>query len=506
MSLLGIDAGTSGCKAGILSDEGVLLATAYREYSALSPQPGWAELDSIAVWELVKDVIREVVAAAPGDPVKALSVSSLGEAVVPVTLGRQILGPSLLNYDVRGEEYMDEFRAAFADDELYALNGNTPGNQFGLTKLMWLARNKPELLQNTDALLTWAGFICFMLGAEPVSDYSLANRLLCFDLEQLSWSDHVLKLAGIDKTKLPPLVASGVPIGSVSRSASREIGLPEGALIVSGGHDQSINAVGCGVTTDGRAMYGMGTYHCMVPVVTGRPSAEPMMNMGFSTEHHALPGRFVSFLYNPGGALLKWYRDAFAQADHERCKAAGIDTYESLLAEMPAEPSELLVLPYWMTMGPPDYVSDASGVVVGLRTETSRGEVLKGVLEGIGFSMRVLVDGLDGTGMSITDFRAVGGGAKCKAWLQLTADILGRPVSSMGCSEAGIMGAAILAGSAAGLFKSPEEAAEQMATVTATYEPDKAKSEFYNHRFGQYQWGLESVLPLSKRVVRLSKG
>ena len=102
MSLLGIDVGTSGCKAVIFTVEGMPLASAYEEYDVQRVQPGYAELDTLRVWEKVKTVIKHVAAKSKRDPIQALAVSSLGEAVVPVTYNRQVLGPSLLNFDTRG--------------------------------------------------------------------------------------------------------------------------------------------------------------------------------------------------------------------------------------------------------------------------------------------------------------------------------------------------------------------------------------------------------------------
>src|SRR5512135_2430450 len=115
MSLLGIDVGTSGCKAAAFSEEGRLLALAYEEYDYQHPQPGWAELDARQVWECVQRTIAQVARQAHSrDPIKSLSVSALGEAVVPVTRRREILGPSLLNFDTRGAEYLPELRARLA--------------------------------------------------------------------------------------------------------------------------------------------------------------------------------------------------------------------------------------------------------------------------------------------------------------------------------------------------------------------------------------------------------
>src|SRR5512143_2615128 len=127
MSLLGVDVGTSGCKAAVFSEEGRLLALAYEEYDYQHPQPGWAELDARQVWESVQRTIAQVAQQVQHDPIRALSVSSLGEAVVPVTRDREILGPSLLNFDARGAEYLPELHERIDDERLYGLNGNTLG-------------------------------------------------------------------------------------------------------------------------------------------------------------------------------------------------------------------------------------------------------------------------------------------------------------------------------------------------------------------------------------------
>ena len=166
MSLLGIDVGTSGCKAAVFSEDGQALASAYEEYDYQRPQPGWAELDSQQVWACVQRTIAQVAQQARHDPIKALSVSSLGEAVVPVTRQREILGPSLLNFDARGAAYLPGLHKRIADERWYSINGNTPGNHYSLPKLKWLQQHQPDLYQRTDHFLHWSGFVSFMLGAE----------------------------------------------------------------------------------------------------------------------------------------------------------------------------------------------------------------------------------------------------------------------------------------------------------------------------------------------------
>jgi xylulokinase len=492
MGLLGIDVGTSGCKAAIFSTDGKLLGLAYREYDYQSPQPGWAELDSNQVWKQVKEVIQQVAARTKGYSVEALCVSSLGEAVVPVSAQRKILGPALLNFDVRGEEYLSELRKLVRDDQLYQANGNTLSNQYTLTKLMWLNHHLPKLYRQTDHFLPWSGFVSFMLGADARVDFSLANRTLLFDIEKTDWSEWMVEAAQLDMDKLPPTVPSGTVIGSVSKEIASELGLPADIPIVSGGHDQCCNAVGCGVILLGQALYGMGTYLCLTPVFDQRPEASAMIKRGLNTEHHAVPGQFVSFLYNQGGALVKWFRNTFAAAERKKAQADGDNLYEVLLAEMPGEVSRVMVLPHFTSTGPPAFISSSSGVLAGLKLDTPRGEILKGLIEGMTFYIRATFETFPGAGIQVADFRLAGGGSKSDAWVQISADILGRPFVRPMINEAGVLGAAILAGTGSGVFSSLEEGVKTMVRLGRTFEPDPNKQRLYNERFAKYQrlWPL----------------
>jgi xylulokinase len=494
MSLLGIDVGTSGCKAAVFAEDGRLLAAAYEEYDYQHPQPGQAELDTRQVWEQIRRTIRGAVTGAAGvihDPVQALCVSSLGEAVVPVTAGRRILGPSLLNFDVRGSEYLGRLKAALPDERLYAINGNTLGNHYSLTKLLWLKEHQPDLYRQADWFLHWSGCVSFMLGAEAAVDYSLANRTLLFDLGRSAWSSELLATAQFEPGKLPPTVPSGKVIGTLARSMAEELGLPAGIPIVSGGHDQCCNGVGCGVTEPGQAMYGMGTFICMMPVFTERPAAATMMAQGLNTEHHAAAGRFVSFIYNQGGSLVKWFRDTFAQVERKQAQASGDDLYAALIAEMPSGPSRVMTLPHFTTTGPPQFISDSCGVIAGLHLDTPRGEILKGLIEAASFYIREIYKALP-PGMAVTGFRAVGGGSKSDAWLQTSADIFGKPFVRPLIREAGALGAAIMAGAGSGVFPSIENGVAAMVRLEREFQPDMQVHERYDERFELYRrlWPL----------------
>lgn len=498
MSLLGIDVGTTGCKAGLFSEEGHLLASSYAEYDIQRPQAGWAELDAAEVWDKVRGTIRQAASGSAADPVKALAVSTMGEAVVPVSADRRILGSAILNFDGRGAEYLEGLSGVLDNERLYRVNGNTLGNHYSLPKLKWIKQHQADLYRQADKFLLWGCFVSFMLGAEPVVDYSLANRTLLFDLLKETWSDELLEWAGLDRVKLPDTARSGTVIGQVSRRVAKDLGLPDDVSVVTGGHDQCVNGVGCGVIEPGRAMYGMGTYICMMPVFSRRREPAVMMERGLNTEHHAVPGQYVSFIYNQGGSLLKWFRDTFAAAERRPAQQTGQDIYAALMAEMPEEPSSVVALPHWAPTGPPEFISDSCGVLTGLRLETSRGDILKGILEGVTFYQRECLELLPAANIEITDFVAVGGGSKSDAWIQMSADILGRPFVRPKITEAGILGAAIIAGTGSGIFTSLAAGVETMVKLERTFTPNPRKQKLYDGRFEKYK----RLWPLIQDYVR----
>jgi len=486
MSLMGIDVGTTGCKVIALALDGTILAAAQREYNVVRPQPGWAELDSRQVWRQIQDAIREVAAQTRHDPVTSVCVSSMGEAMTPVSRDREILGNCLMGFDSRGSETADRL-AALDPVMFFERSGNLVGNLYGGTKLIWLRDNAPDLWAQTDKFLGWADLVAFLLGGEPITDYSLANRSLFFDLRRADWSDETLSLVGMPRDKLPGLAQAGTVVGHVSPAMAESLGLSPDVAIVIGAHDQCANAVGAGVLKPGMAVYGLGTFTCITPTYDAIPPAGQMIASRLNVEHHALPGLYVSFLYNlTGGALLKWFRDTFAPLEKAAAEAVGEDVYDVLLAEMPDEPTDLLVLPHFAPTGPPYYDEDARGLIAGLTLETTRGEYIKGLLEGVTYYFRDGLERMAEAGITIDEYRATGGGARSDAWLQIKADILNRPLVRPRITEAGALGAAILAGIGAGVYASAEEAIDSLVKIDRVFEPDPDRVPLYDERFAKY--------------------
>ena len=496
MSLLGIDVGTTGCKAAAFSADGRLLAGAYREYPTLHPAPDRAELDGETVWSAVQAVITETAAGTGRDPVTALSVSSMGEAMAPVTRDRTLAGRSILSSDTRGGELLDPIRKAYTDEAFYAINPNILGPNYSLPKLLWLRAHAPAVFERTDRFLLWGDAIGYLLGGEAVACHSLANRTLLFDLRRGDWSDALLRASGIPREKLGRCVAAGTVVGAVSAAQARALGLPAGVKIVAGGHDQCCNALGAGVCEAGQAVCGIGSFECLTPAYARPPETGAMLAHGLNIEHHVLPGLYVSFLYNQSGTLVKWFRDTFAAGE----TAAGGAIYRRLDAEMPAEPTRLLALPYFEMTGPPAFTADAAGAIVGLKTGTPRGAIFKCLLESATFYFVDSVAALRKLGADTSSFTATGGGARSDAWLQIKADIFGVPFVRPAITEAGVLGAALLAGLGTGVYRDAAEGVSRFVRRDRVFEPDAGRHAVYRERAALYRELFAVLYPLLKRL------
>jgi xylulokinase len=489
MSLLGIDLGTTGCKAGVFGLDGSCMAQAYREYDMLHPQPGWAELDASEVWKKTMEVIAEVATQSAADPITALSVSSFAEAFVPVSKDRKLLGNSILCVDSRGQEHVDRLLETYSREAFYSINPNLLSPSYSLPKLLWLREHRTTIYEQADYFLLWADLVVFMLGGEAVASNSHANRTLLFDLDRNDWSGELLEWSGIPRDKLGRVVPGGTVVGIVADKMAVGLGLPAGVQLVAGGHDQCCNALGCGAVSAGKAVYGMGSFDCITPVYEKPSDPLAMLHCNLNIEHHVVPGLYVSFLYNQSGLLVKWFRDTFASVNV---------SYRQLDSEMPSDPTRLLVLPHFDV--PPHHPGPASGVIVGLKTNTSRGEILKAILEGATLYFVEGMDSLRNMGLGSTQMIASGGGARSDAGLQIRADILGIPVVRPRITEAGLLGAAMLAGLSTGVFQSPEEAAGIFVHDDRVFEPDAKRHAFYLEKHASYRQLFPALEPILKTL------
>ncbi len=161
---------------------------------------------------------------------------------------------------------------------------------------------------------------------------------------------------------------------------------------------------------------------------------------------------------------------------------------------MPEDPTDILVLPYFEPSGSPDFISDAAGVVSGLKIDTGRGEIFKGIMESVTLYFAQYAGLLDRIGIDTSEYIATGGGAKSDHWLQIKADIMGAPFIRPRSTECGVAGAAILAGIACGAFGSADEGIGALVAVERSFEPDAGRHSVYREK-------LDKFIELKKKCI-----
>ena len=488
MSLMGVDVGTTGCKALVISDRGAVRAFSYREYPLLHPQPGRAELDPVEVWGSIEEVIAEAAGGTPGDPVHAIGVSVQGEATVPVDRECNHLHNFVITFDERTTEQSAWWEKTLGSSTLFEITGMPLHPMYSINKIMWFQQHMPKICDRTWKFLCMEDYVLMKLGAEPTIDYSLAARTMAFDLRRRDWSDFILNKAGVDRASLAQLKPSGTIAGSVSQRVARKLGVPGDTLAVTGGHDQCCGALGAGVIEEGMAMNATGTSDVLQPVFDEPMLGQAMLASNYCCYPHVKAGMHTCCAFNlTGGLLLRWYRDTFWQMEMREAARTGLDVYDVIVEGASQEPSPLYVLPHFVGSGTPTLDPRSSGAILGLTLSTTRQDVSRAMLDSLNYELKLNIDTLEEVGIPLRELRAVGGGAKSKRWLQMKADTFGIPVTSLQISEAACLGAALLAGTAAGAYASVDEGVSQVVKIGRVYEPRIEENEKYSKGYELYR-------------------
>ncbi|HIQ04739.1 MAG TPA: hypothetical protein EYH31_03485 [Anaerolineae bacterium] len=484
MSLLGLDVGITGCKAVIFSPDGRQLARSYREYPLHIPHPGWMELDPEDVWHAVQTVIQEAAAAIPGDPVRALSVSTHGESVLPIDQDGRPLSRFLTALDTRATAQTEWWEEQLGRKRLFRITGMPLHPMYTINKIMWLRQHQPDIYSQAKRFLCMEDFILHRLGLPPTIDHSLAARTMAFDIVRREWSVEILSLAQVDPAQLSTLVPSGTVVGKVHDSMAEVLGLAPGVLAVTGGHDQPCGALGVGVISEGIAMDSTGTVECLA-VAWPRPVLDDViLESNLPCAPHVVEGLYTVLGYtSTAGGLLRWYRDNFAAVELAEAQRTGCDVYDLILAQATKEPADVFVLPHFIGSGTPWMDPNSKGAILGLTLSTDKGQIIKALLDSITYETRLSLDAMLGANITIRELRAHGGGARSPLWLQLKADIFNLPVMVMDVAEAACLGTAILSGVAAGEFGSIREGVARMVRIQRTYVPDPERHARYEEKY-----------------------
>jgi xylulokinase len=503
--VLGVDVGSQGMKTVLLDAEGMVVASAYASYDPHYPAPGWAE-ENPAAWEdaLAATILHvmQVAAAHPADVV-ALAMASQVDGLVCVDRQGAVLRPAIIWLDRRATPQCEALAEKIAPADLFHLSGANLDSSHVAPKILWVRDNEAEIFARARYLLLPGSYMALRLTGEAVVDYSNASSTLLLDVKKKSWSPQLLRLCGLDAERLGRVAAATSIIGPLTKEAAARLGLTTSTLVAVGSGDEHAACVGAGVTGSNIVCDINGTAEPICAVAQAPTFDEQGL---LETHCHADPAAWL--IENPGfvsGGSYRWFLDALAP--HERAEASrrGISPYDLLNAEAekaPAAADGLIFLPCLSGAMTPTWNANARGVFFGLSLAHGRGHIVRSILEGTAYGLRDNVDRMAEIGLNPQEIRAVAGGARSKLWLQIKADVTGRPVSVPRELETTALGAAMLAGVTGGLFADLQEAARSAVNIASYIEPNPQYRQAYADAYELYRDVYSSLQEPFRKAAR----
>jgi xylulokinase len=431
---LSIDVGSTSTKAALYHPDGKLCGNHSEAYDVHYPHPGWAEQHPDTWWDATQKCCRRLVADLAGQRIEAIAVSGQAPGCVPIDRKGNALRQAILWMDRRAVPQTERLRSQLGIEAAIRISGNTLDSYFGGPKWMWFHENEPELYAATWKLLQANNYITYRLVGEAVTDPSQAGLCSpCFDLHKREWDSWACEVMAVDPAKLPRIRASTEVVGTVSRAASVDTGLPEGVPVLCGGGDFAFACLGAGVTEVGSAAMMLGTSGNLL--VPGCAKIDPRL---LNTVH--VTGQSLSLGAVLAGGTVNWFTRMlgtnqprlFRLLDNEASKVSpGADG--------------LVFLPYLVGERTPIWDPLARGAFIGLSIIHTRAHLYRAVLEGVAYAFRQMVEIISGGDTPIREIIAIDGGARSAVWRQIFADVLQTPIRWRPTSGGTSLGAAYLA-------------------------------------------------------------
>jgi len=491
-ALVAIDVGTSSIKVTAFDPAGALLAAHRAETPTDRFPDGRAEHDVDLLWAAVARLVGTVVADLPRHDVAAVAVASVGEAGVPLDGDGAPVRPAFAWFDARGGEAAAWWREAAGAAEVYAVTGQPLDAFYSVNRLLWMRDHEPGAFARTRHWLGLGDLVVLRLAGVHATDFSLASRTLCFDQARLGWSDALLGLAGLDRALFPEAVGAGARVGAVTASAAAATGLRAGTPVVAGGHDRLCAAFAVrGVAP--LAVDSTGSAEAVVVPVADFAAATRQDPPVVSCGADVVPGQYaLSARVGYATALTDWYAREVARG----ALPADIDA----AVAWPLRFSGLLAYPSFGRLLAPGWDERArTGAIFGLTLRHTAADILQALVEAVGYSLRANLDWLERhLGRPIEGIRVEGSLVRSRVWMQLKADVTGRPMEAAGIREATSLGAALLAGIGAGVYPDHAAAAAAVDRDLTRWAPSplsRTYADVYERAFGALPDLIAAVAP-----------
>ncbi len=489
--ILTLDIGTSSAKTALWREDGARIAETSQAYALARPAPLWAEIDANIWWHAVCVTTRQVLAQSGIEPrqIAGIGVDGIGWTLLPVNAQCEPLSPALIWLDRRAEAETQWMRALANAEQLIKLVANPLDSAYITPKLLWLKNQRPDIFAATHKFLTCSGFIVARLTGAMTCDYTQAYGYHFFDLARERWDHDTAELLQIDLEKLPRLAACTEIAGTVTEHTAAQLGVPADIPVIVGCLDAAVGALGAGVTRVGQTNEQGGQAGGMA-ISLDHIVVEPQLILS----HHVLPGQYLLQGGTVGGGSLGWFRDTFGQIETSASHLLGTNPFELFsqqVEQTSAGAHGLIFVPYMAGERTPLWNSHARGVFFGLSYKTTRGDLLRAVMEGCAFAVYDNLCIAEQHGAQVKEYLGSGGATASAVWCQIKADVYGKPFVVARRADGGEGGHALglfaLTAQAIGLCDDAGRCVEQLLPQRQVYEPSLASHAMYAELFQVYR-------------------
>ena len=476
---IGVDLGSTNLKAALYNEDLVCVAqkSAPVEYIR---QGEFIEFDAKRYFDSLVALLAQL-AEQSAQPVTQIAFTGQAESLVCLDEEGKAVYNAISWMDERSAEECAILEKQFSPELCHRITGQQAVlPTWPATKILWLQRNRPEVFSKVATYMLLKDYVVYGLTGRKCADMSIATFSFYFDIYGKCYWKQMLDAIGISEDQLPPMAEPCTVAGTLTEEIAAATGLSKQTRINIGTLDHFAGMIGTGNTAPGGMTLSTGTTMVLTTMAEGTPDPDWDMALHYGF----LPDTYIMLpVMESGGVCLDWFR---------RTCMNNMD-YDTLNAELLAAPeSELLFLPYLVGTNAPEFDREATGVFFGLRQEHTNIQMAKAVMEGVCFVLRKNVEDILSKGTKITSIVATGGGAKSPVWCQLQADITGLAVEVPAVTEAGCLGAAMIAAQAEGQYESLEAAAKDVKMVRKyTPNPSQALERKYRKFCKLYAAALE---------------
>jgi len=496
--LLGIDIGTSACKAAVFNELGDVVASVAREYDVYYVREGWVEQNPDQWWTTVIEAIQSLLKEQSIDPADIMGIGIDGQSwsAIPVDIQGNVLACTPIWMDTRSGENCSRLKSEIGEDEIFSLCGNPVEPMYTTPKILWFKENMPDVYRRTHKFMQSNSFIVYRMTGEFSQDISQGYGLHCFNMRKGCWDQDMCRKMKLDIHKLPDRISQCHEIvGKVSGKAAEATGLQVGTPVVAGGLDAACAALGAGVIHAGQTQEQGGQAGGM-SICIDEYKADPRLILS----SHVVPGKWLLQGGTVGGGgVIRWFEKEFCEFERSSgrlCATSSFEIMDREAQEIAGGSDGVIFLPYMAGERSPIWDKNAKGVFFGLDYSKTRAHMIRACLEGVAFSLKHNIEIAEQAGATVGALHATGGSANSVLWTQIKSDVTGKEIIVPSSDMSTTMGAAILAGVGAGVYRDFEEAAQKCVKVVREHKPHPDGAEAYIKNYSTYKKLYENLKSL----------